>query len=29
LIDEKYGKTEEDLDEWLDSALPVAVDLVV
>jgi deazaflavin-dependent oxidoreductase (nitroreductase family) len=27
LIGEKYRKTEEDLDAWLKSALPVAVDL--
>jgi hypothetical protein len=29
LIEEKYHEPEEDLDEWLKSALPVAVDLVV
>jgi deazaflavin-dependent oxidoreductase (nitroreductase family) len=29
LIGEKYHESEEDLDEWLKSALPVAVDLVV
>lgn len=29
LIEEKYHETEEDLDEWLKRALPVAVDLVV
>lgn len=29
LIGEKYHESEEDLDEWLGSALPVAVDLVV
>lgn len=29
LIGEKYRKSEEDLDEWLRSALPVAVDLLV
>jgi deazaflavin-dependent oxidoreductase (nitroreductase family) len=29
LIGEKYRKTEEDLDEWLKSALPVAVDLTL
>lgn len=29
LIGEKYQNSEEDLDEWLRSALPVAVDLVV
>lgn len=28
-IGEKYRKSEEDLDEWLRSALPVAVDLLV
>ncbi len=28
LIGEKYQKSEEDLDEWLRSALPVAVDLI-
>src|SRR5215472_1066007 len=27
LIGEKYQKSEEDLDEWLRSALPIAVDL--
>jgi len=29
LIGEKYQKSEEDLDEWLRSALPVAVDLLL
>lgn len=29
LIGEKYHESEEDLDEWLKSALPVAVDLLV
>lgn len=29
LIAEKYQQSEEDLEEWLRSALPVAVDLVV
>jgi hypothetical protein len=29
LIGEKYHESEEDLDEWLESALPVAVDLVI
>src|SRR6266496_2998595 len=29
LIGEKYQESEEDLDEWLKSALPVAVDLVI
>ncbi len=29
LIGEKYQKFEEDLDEWLRSALPVAVDLLL
>lgn len=29
LIGEKYCELEEDLDEWLRSALPVAVDLLV
>jgi len=28
LIGEKYQKSEEDLDEWLRSALPVVVDLI-
>ena len=29
LVGEKYRKTEEDLDEWLQTALAVAVDLLV
>lgn len=29
LIGEKYQQSEEDLDEWLRSALPIAVDLAV
>jgi deazaflavin-dependent oxidoreductase (nitroreductase family) len=29
LIEEKYHESEEDLDAWLKSALPVAIDLVV
>ena len=29
LISEKYRDSEEDLEEWLKSALPVAVDLTV
>jgi deazaflavin-dependent oxidoreductase (nitroreductase family) len=28
LIEDKYHESEEDLDEWLKSALPVAIDLV-
>jgi hypothetical protein len=28
LIEGKYSESEEDLDEWLKSALPVAVDFV-
>lgn len=28
LVGEKYQKSEEDLDEWLRTALPVAVDLL-
>ncbi len=29
LIGEKYHESEEDLDEWLRGALPMAVDLLV